>query len=289
MIKKFLIFFILVFAFVAGFYFYKNYDFKNISGELTRNIPKIEKIFSDIIQETENKISNPPPLIAKDESLISHLTHDGTIEFANEERIKNNLSPYRENELLNSAALVKVKDMFDLQYFAHESPQGKDVSSLAKDSGYKYISVGENLAMGNFKDDEALVAAWMASPGHRANILDPKFIDMGVAVMRGRYKGKNVWMAVQEFGRPVTDCPRVDLSLKESIDTNSKSLKELEKTLEGQRTEIEIRDKSDPQYNQSVKEYNELVDQYERFFKETQKLVADYNGQVKKFNACALE
>lgn len=273
----------------VGFYFYKKLDFSTISGELTKNIPKIEKIFSEIIQEAENKISSPPPLIAKDESLVSRLTHSGTIAFTNEERIKNNLSPYRENELLNAAALMKVKNMFDLQYFAHMSPEGKDVSALAKDSGYKYIVVGENLAMGNFKDDKALVDAWMASPGHRANILDPKFIDTGVAVMRGEYQGKNVWMAVQEFGRPISDCPRVDFSLKEKINANSNSLKELEKMLEGQRTEIEGMDKSDPQYNQSIKEYNELVDQYERFFEETKKLVVDYNAQVKKFNACALQ
>ncbi len=289
MIKKFLIFFLFIVAFGAGFYFYKNYDFKTISSELSENIPKIEKVFSDIVQKAENKISSPPPLIARDESPVSRLTHAGTITFTNKERTKNNLAPYKENELLNSAALAKIQDMFKQQYFTHVSPQGKDVSSLAKDSGYKYISVGENLAMGNFQDDKALVDAWMESPGHRANILDPKFIDMGVAVMKGMYQGKSVWMAVQEFGRPASDCPRVDFSLKEKIDANSKNLKELEKTLEAQRTEIEGMNKSDPEYNQKVKEYNELVNQYKRFFEDTQKLVIDYNGQVKKFNACALE
>ena len=61
---------------------------------------------------------------------------------------------------------------------------------MAKKAGYEYISVGENLAMGNFKNDGDLVEAWMNSPGHRANILSFKYKELGVAVIKANMKEK---------------------------------------------------------------------------------------------------
>jgi uncharacterized protein YkwD len=92
--------------------------------------------------------------------------------------------------------------MFENQYFAHESPTGEKVSDLAKKFGYDFLLIGENLAMGNFSSDEDLVLAWMESPGHRENILNEKYQEIGVAVKKGIFEGKEVWIAVQHFGLP---------------------------------------------------------------------------------------
>ena len=54
----------------------------------------------------------------------------------------------------------------------------------------------------------------MASPGHRANILNSRFIDIGVAVKEGEYQGKETWLAVQEFGEPLSDCPSPSTDLR---------------------------------------------------------------------------
>jgi uncharacterized protein YkwD len=48
------------------------------------------------------------------------------------------------------------------------------VGDLSKEVGYGYILIGENLALGNFKDEESWWKAWMDSPGHRANIFNNK-------------------------------------------------------------------------------------------------------------------
>src|SRR6185369_15716694 len=117
------------------------------------------------------------------------------------------LPALKENALLDKAAKKKLDDMFAQQYFEHINPQGKGPSDLAKSVGYDYIAIGENLALGNFKNDAELVQAWMDSPGHRANILNKQYTEIGVAVGQGTYEGKKTWLAVQEFGRPTSSCP----------------------------------------------------------------------------------
>ena len=68
--------------------------------------------------------------------------------------------------------------------------------------------------MGNFKNDQDLVSAWLNSPGHRANILNTRFTEIGTAVLKGFYEGREVWMAVQEFGLPLSSCPNPDSKVK---------------------------------------------------------------------------
>jgi len=103
------------------------------------------------------------------------------------------------------AALIKAKDMLMHDYFSHTSPDGNKSGELVTAAGYAYRMVGENIAYGDYTDSAQLVGSWMKSPGHRANILEQRYTDIGVAVLFGEFNGRNVWVGVQIFGRPMSE------------------------------------------------------------------------------------
>ena len=249
-------------------------------------LPKIEKAVEDKIQEVQKEVNAPPPLQAKEESPKAYLTSAGVIKFTNTQREKNGLPPLSEDSLLDQSAQKKVQDMFAKQYFEHISPQGLDVSDLAEDAGYKFIEIGENLALGNFLNDETLVQAWMDSPGHRENILNSNYKEIGVAVLKGTYQGKTTWMAVQHFGRPLSDCPQIDTTLKQKIKSSKVLLNQMNTELDAKRKELEQAGRSDPEYNQKVEQYNKLAGEYNKLAEETKQLLEDYNSQINNFNKC---
>lgn len=119
----------------------------------------------------------------------------------NKERRANNLSLFIESPRLNSAADFKMRDMFTRQYFSHYAPDGTSgIAELLVRFDYNYMTAGENLALGNFKNAHELVAGWMASPGHRANILNSSYRDIGVAAGYDLFEGRQTIIAVQIFG-----------------------------------------------------------------------------------------
>lgn len=89
--------------------------------------------------------------------------------------------------------------MFENNYFAHESPSGDPPWKWFKESGYVYTYAGENLAM-NFVEAEEVHEAWMASPTHRANIVNSNYREIGVAAGVGKINGEEVTLVVQMFG-----------------------------------------------------------------------------------------
>ncbi len=255
------------------------------------NIPNFDKFKEDVatVINSESQIFAPPPLRVVQEVPSSFLTQKGTIEETNNQRMENNLLPLKENAKLNEAAKAKAQDMFASQYFEHVSPSGRGPADLAKSAGYDFLIIGENLALGNFEDDKKLVEAWMASPGHRANILNNKYTEIGVAVEKGIYEGRSVWMAVQEFGRPASACPVIDLALKIKIGDYNIQLDEIAKTIEARKSELEnidISRKNISEYNIKVNEFNNLVQQYNIFVVEAKIAVAGYNKQVQDYNEC---
>lgn len=120
------------------------------------------------------------------------------IDLTNAERIKNNLPALTINADLNLAAKHKAADIFKWQKFSHDLP-GKKFSDEIKEVGYEYAITGENLAEG-FADAPAIIKAWMASQGHRDNILNPKYKEIGLSVKRDQLEGKNTYVVVQYFG-----------------------------------------------------------------------------------------
>jgi hypothetical protein len=123
------------------------------------------------------------------------------INLTNESRKQFSLSALTENQLLNKAAQAKADDMLAKGYFAHNSPDGKTPWDFIVATGYSYLQAGENLAV-NFSEAEDVETAWMNSPGHKANILNKNFQEIGIGVAQGIYQGHNAIFVVQEFGDP---------------------------------------------------------------------------------------
>lgn len=117
----------------------------------------------------------------------------------NKERQNAGVGPLTLNDKLSIAAIKKAQDMFEYDYWAHNSPTGKTPWAFIKSSGYKYVYAGENLARG-FTTAEDAIRAWMASPDHRSNMLSANYEDVGFAVELGRINGKETILIVEEFG-----------------------------------------------------------------------------------------
>lgn len=106
------------------------------------------------------------------------------------------------NPLLEEAARLKAEDMAEKGYFSHVSPDGKSPWYWISGAGYKFIYAGENLAV-DFEYSEDVNEAWLNSPGHRDNILNNQFTEIGIATAEGRYNGRKTTFVVQMFGTPV--------------------------------------------------------------------------------------
>lgn len=119
------------------------------------------------------------------------------VDLVNQERSSRGLSPLHVNASLGQVAAAHAADMRRSQSFSHAGSDGSSIDVRVNRAGYGWARVGENLALGQ-DSAEAAVRAWMDSPGHRANILNPAFQDVGVAV---DLNGAPIW--VQVFGRPL--------------------------------------------------------------------------------------
>lgn len=247
------------------------------------NLPKA-------VEEIKKEISLPPPLRVEREAPAAVLTRAGVITWTNAQRKQNGFASLKENQKLNQAAAFKLADMFQNQYFAHESPSGEGVADLVKSARYEFISVGENLALGNFESDKALVEAWMNSHGHRANILGRSFQEIGVAVGKGKFEGRETWLAVQHFAKPLSSCPQQDQNLKIGIESAEKQIDDLSIAANRLRAEIESLEpqnrKELAEYNRHVDEHNSLAKQINTLIESTKLLIDTYNSQVRALNQC---
>jgi len=117
------------------------------------------------------------------------LIRAATLCLINRERAAHGERPLRANVRLRRAAQLHTDSMVVHDYFEHDGPQG--TTPLARLRAVGYISsarvgyeVGENIAWGTRLQatPQAIVAAWMRSPGHRANILDPRYTETGIGV-----------------------------------------------------------------------------------------------------------
>ena len=112
-------------------------------------------------------------------------------ELVNVEREKNGLPTLSFNKKISDVARIKSKDMADNNYFAHQSPTYGMAGDMLLKFGVTWSAWGENIASGQDTPDE-VVSAWMNSPGHRANILSPEFIYIGVGYVTDS-NGKTYW------------------------------------------------------------------------------------------------
>jgi uncharacterized protein YkwD len=99
---------------------------------------------------------------------------------------------------LATAARAHSADMAARNYFAHNTPEGKTPGDRVRAAGYGWSAVGENIAAGQ-PDAATVMRDWMDSPGHRANILNCGYRDIGIGLARNG-AGKPYW--TQDFGTP---------------------------------------------------------------------------------------
>lgn len=109
------------------------------------------------------------------------------IRLVNEQRAKNGLKALSANWELSRVARYKSQDMVDNRYFSHTSPTYGTPFQMIKAFGLTYRTAGENIAYGQ-RTPQAVVNAWMNSSGHRANILNASYTQIGVGyVPNGHY------------------------------------------------------------------------------------------------------
>ncbi|WP_431780253.1 sigma-70 family RNA polymerase sigma factor [Streptomyces chumphonensis] len=101
------------------------------------------------------------------------------VDLVNAERARAGCGPVRHNDRLDTAAARHSADMAARDYFDHTDPDGDDPGDRISAAGYSWSTYGENIARGQQSASD-VVTAWMDSPGHRANILNCSFEEMGV-------------------------------------------------------------------------------------------------------------
>jgi len=248
------------------------------------------EVSNSVIEAFQKGVNAPGALFAKVESNNAHLTVTGVLSGTNNERVLDGKKILTLDQGLNVIAKLRMNDMFAKGYFEHVSPNGQSASSVAKDTSYEYITIGENIALGNFEDDAVLVKAWIDSPGHKENILKVTYTHIGIAVGKGIYNGRSTWIAVQIFSKPLSACPAIDERLKTSIATQNSEidiLKKQARTLESEMETLKDEKKWD-QYNQKVSEYNMLAKAINEKVIILKADIEVFNGGVRVFNECAI-
>lgn len=128
----------------------------------------------------------------------TNVTTGDLFNISNLERANAGLSPLNSSPLLNNAALSKAQDMMAKDYWAHIAPDGTTPWSFIQAAGYQYSVAGENLAK-DFSLSSGVVAGWMASDLHRANILNSSYRDVGYAVLNGTLLGSETTLVVAMY------------------------------------------------------------------------------------------
>lgn len=99
------------------------------------------------------------------------------------------------NDAIAQAAAAHSRDMNTRNFFSHTSANGQQLRDRFNAVGYKWMAIGENIAMGQ-RDEYEVINAWLKSPGHCLNLMNAEFREMGAA-RSGRY-----W--TQDFGKKRT-------------------------------------------------------------------------------------
>ncbi|MFR8643971.1 MAG: SafA/ExsA family spore coat assembly protein [Monoglobus pectinilyticus] len=129
-----------------------------------------------------NQVLNIPLM---DESITSF--EQQVIDLTNEKRASRGLKPLNANWELSRVARYKSQDMANNKYFSHTSPTYGSPFNMIKNFGIKYRSAGENIAYGQ-RTPAQVVNSWWNSAGHRANMLNANYTDIGVGyVANGNY------------------------------------------------------------------------------------------------------
>jgi uncharacterized protein YkwD len=130
---------------------------------------------------------------------INHAVVDSSleikmIELVNKDRAEEGLPPLKRDQKLTKVGREHSRDMFARGYFSHVTPDGKDPFDRMKANDIHFITAGENIALA--QTISIAEYGFMHSPGHRANILNPAFVHIGIGILDGGIFGL---MISQEF------------------------------------------------------------------------------------------
>jgi uncharacterized protein YkwD len=134
-------------------------------------------------------------------SLLGSVLEPVLMSRTNAVRTEAHLSPVTIDPLLSRAAQEKANDMVAHSYFAHTSPDGKNPWYWLEQMHYNYSYAGENLAI-NFDESADIVNAWVASPAHYENLINPKYTNVGFGIAQGTFNGAKTTFVVQLFATP---------------------------------------------------------------------------------------
>ncbi len=251
-----------------------------------KNIGQIIPVSPGIISDLDNNLNTKEDI----EKIFDSDHISQILKFTNLERENASLPVFSASSILNKIANIRVEDLFENQYFDHNSPTGKSASEVAKQVSYDYLLIGENLALGNFDGDRGIVMAWMDSSGHRQNILNYKFTELGVAYKRDIYKGENTIIAVQIFGLPLTKCSKPNEKVKDIVDNSAFLISQMQaeallmfnnlNTIKGS-PNLDL-----SYYNQKIQEYNYMVNKINNAIAVMKNMIELYNIEVSAYNNC---
>lgn len=150
--------------------------------------------------DTKSSDTQEPSITPIQTCYSSGISASDLVAYTNSERAKANLPLLSENTSLDKAAALHAADMTSLHYYAHKSPSGFEPWHWYGVAGYNYSYAGENIAEG-YQTAATVVEAWMHSPEHKANILNPKYTEVGFAVTCG-VTDRETTLTVAEYGSP---------------------------------------------------------------------------------------
>ena len=106
------------------------------------------------------------------------------LRLVNAERQKQGLSSLTLSDKLTAVANEKARDMAENNYFSHTSPTYGSPFQMLQQYGIRYRTAGENIAAGQ-RSPEEVMNSWMNSSGHRANILNSAYTEIGIGYYQG--------------------------------------------------------------------------------------------------------
>ena len=148
----------------------------------TEETTKITETTTVATETTTNKVTETTTETTT--STVDNSVASKLLNLVNKARNENGLSSLTLNSSLSNVAQKKAEDMKNNNYFSHTSPTYGSPFDMIKSFGINYKTAGENIAMGQ-KTAEAVFNAWMNSSGHRANILNKNFTQMGIGYTSG--------------------------------------------------------------------------------------------------------
>lgn len=157
-------------------------------GDTMWKIASAKQVSVSDILKANPQVKNPSAIVPGQKLTIPNgssatTLEDQVITLVNKQRAMNGLQPLTKNWTLAKMARCKSQDMVTHNYFSHTSPTYGSPFTMMQNFGINFTAAGENIAEGQ-PTPQAVMNAWMNSPGHRANILSPAYNQIGVGMAK---------------------------------------------------------------------------------------------------------